>query len=39
MIDQANTVNLAPANTGPTCTNPPGEYDLVNIAAGTVIVS
>jgi hypothetical protein len=36
-IDQANTVNLADAGTGPTCLTPP-EYDLVNIAAGTVIV-
>jgi hypothetical protein len=37
-IDQANTVNLAAAGTGPTCLQSP-EYDLANIAAGTVIVS
>ncbi|MFL5383455.1 MAG: hypothetical protein ACJ8GN_13130 [Longimicrobiaceae bacterium] len=37
-IDQANTVNLAPAGTGPTCLSSP-EYDLVNISAGVVIVS
>jgi len=37
-IDQANTVNLAAAGTGPTCLDSP-EYDLVNISAGTVIVS
>jgi len=37
-IDQANTVNLAAAGDGPTCLSSP-EYDLVNIAAGTVIVS
>ncbi|HET7459720.1 MAG TPA: hypothetical protein VFJ82_00675 [Longimicrobium sp.] len=37
-IDQANTVNLADANTGPTCLSSP-EYDLVNISAGTIIVS
>lgn len=37
-IDQANTVNLAAATEGPTCLDSP-EYDLVNIAAGTVIVS
>ncbi|HEU4556676.1 MAG TPA: hypothetical protein VFS20_02460 [Longimicrobium sp.] len=39
VTDQANTVNLAGAGTGPTCVAPPGEYDLVNISAGTVIVS
>jgi hypothetical protein len=39
VTDQANTVNLAGAGTGPTCVAPPGEYDLVNIAAGVVIVS
>lgn len=37
-IDQANTVNLASAGTGPTCLDSP-EYDLANIAAGVVIVS
>lgn len=37
-IDQANTINLADAGTGPTCLLPP-EYDLVNIASGTVIVN
>ena len=37
-IDQANTVNLAAAGTGPTCLQSP-EYDLANIAAGVVIVS
>ena len=36
-IDQANTVNLAAAGTGPTCLTPP-EYDLQNIAAGVVLV-
>ncbi|HEX8905812.1 MAG TPA: hypothetical protein VF771_13260 [Longimicrobiaceae bacterium] len=36
--DQANTINLAAAGTGPTCLDTP-EYDLVNIAAGTVIVN
>ena len=36
-IDQANTVNLADTGTGPTCLAPP-EYDLVNIAAGVVLV-
>lgn len=38
VIDHANTVNLADANTGPTCLDAP-EYDLVNISAGTVTVS
>jgi len=37
-VDQANTVNLAAAGTGPTCLQSP-EYDLVNISAGTIIVS
>ncbi|HKP74183.1 MAG TPA: hypothetical protein VJT67_01515 [Longimicrobiaceae bacterium] len=37
-IDQANTVNLAAAGTGPTCLQSP-EYDLANISAGTIIVS
>jgi len=36
--DQANTVNLAAAGTGPTCLDSP-EYDLATIAAGTVIVN
>lgn len=36
--DQANTGILSPAGTGPTCLQSP-EYDLANIAAGTVIVS
>jgi len=38
VTDQANTVNLAAASTGPTCLDSP-EYDLANIAAGVVIVS
>jgi len=36
--DQASLVNLADAGTGPSCTTP-GEFDLVNIAAGTITVS
>ena len=36
--DQANTINLAAAGTGPTCLSSP-EYDLANIASGTVIVN
>jgi hypothetical protein len=36
-VDQANTINLAAAGTGPTCLAPP-EYDLQNIAAGVVLV-
>jgi hypothetical protein len=36
--DQANTINLASAGTGPTCQQSP-EYDLANISAGTVIVN
>ncbi|HEU0015613.1 MAG TPA: hypothetical protein VFQ45_18190 [Longimicrobium sp.] len=36
--DQATLINLAAAGTGPSCTTP-GEFDLVNIAAGTIIVS
>jgi hypothetical protein len=37
-IDQANTINLASAGDGPTCLSNP-EYDLQNIAAGTLIVN
>ena len=37
-IDQANTIHLASSGTGPTCLQSP-EYDLQNIAAGTVIVN
>jgi hypothetical protein len=36
--DQASIVSLADAGMGPSCTTP-GEFDLVNIAAGTIIVS
>lgn len=36
--DQANTINLAASGTGPTCLGSP-EYDLANIASGTVIVN
>lgn len=36
--DQASIVSLADAGTGPSCTTP-GEFDLVNIAAGTLTVS
>lgn len=36
--DLANTINLAAANTGPTCLDNP-EYDLATIASGTVIVN
>jgi hypothetical protein len=36
--DQASIVSLADAGTGPSCTTP-GEFDLVNIAAGTITVS
>jgi hypothetical protein len=38
VIDQANTINLAAAGDGPTCLQSP-EYDLANIAAGTVVVN
>jgi hypothetical protein len=37
-IDQASIVSLADAGMGPSCTTP-GEFDLVNIAAGTITVS
>jgi hypothetical protein len=36
--DQASIVSLADAGMGPSCTTP-GEFDLVNIAAGTITVS
>jgi hypothetical protein len=36
--DQASIVSLADAGLGPSCTTP-GEFDLVNIAAGTITVS
>jgi hypothetical protein len=36
--DQASIISLADAGTGPSCTTP-GEFDLVNIAAGTITVS
>jgi hypothetical protein len=36
--DQASIVSLADAGQGPNCTTP-GEFDLVNIAAGTITVS
>jgi hypothetical protein len=36
--DQASIVSLADAGTGPSCTTP-GEFDLVNVAAGTITVS
>ena len=38
VTDQAGTVILAEHPNGPTCTSPP-EYDLQNIAAGSVTVS
>lgn len=36
--DYASLVNLADANTGPSCTTP-GEFDLVAVSAGTITVS
>jgi hypothetical protein len=36
--DQASLINIADSGTGPSCTTP-GEFDLVNIAAGTITVS
>lgn len=36
--DQASIVSLADAGTGPSCTTP-AEFDLVNVAAGTITVS
>lgn len=36
--DQASLINIADAGTGPSCTTP-GEFDLVNISAGTITVS
>jgi len=36
--DQASIISLADAGQGPSCTTP-GEFDLVNIAAGTITVS
>ncbi|HEX2210317.1 MAG TPA: hypothetical protein VHG93_21750 [Longimicrobium sp.] len=36
--DQATLINIADAGTGPACTSP-GEFDLVNISAGTITVS
>ncbi|HEY0016329.1 MAG TPA: hypothetical protein VGC13_08425 [Longimicrobium sp.] len=36
--DQASIVSLADPGQGPSCTTP-GEFDLVNIAAGTIIIS
>ena len=36
--DQASIISLADAGTGPSCTTP-GEFDLVNISAGTITVS
>ena len=36
--DQASIVSLADAGMGPNCETP-GEFDLVNIAAGTIIIS
>ena len=36
--DKASIVSLADAGQGPSCTTP-GEFDLVNIAAGTITVS
>ena len=36
--DQASLINIADAGLGPSCTTP-GEFDLVNIAAGTITVS
>lgn len=36
--DQASLINIADTGTGPNCTTP-SEFDLVNIAAGTITVS
>ena len=36
--DQASLINIADSGTGPSCTTP-GEFDLVNISAGTITVS
>jgi hypothetical protein len=36
--DQATLINIADSGMGPSCTTP-GEFDLVNIAAGTITVS
>lgn len=36
--DQASLINIADSGTGPSCTTP-AEFDLVNIAAGTITVS
>lgn len=36
--DQASLINIGDAGTGPSCTTP-AEFDLVNIAAGTITVS
>ncbi|HEX6749727.1 MAG TPA: hypothetical protein VF092_20715 [Longimicrobium sp.] len=37
--DLANTIILAAATTGPTCTQGAPDYDLTNISSGTVIVN
>jgi hypothetical protein len=36
--DQSSLINIADANTGPSCTTP-GEFDLVNVSAGNLTVS
>lgn len=36
--DQSSLINIADAGTGPSCTTP-GEFDLVNVSAGSITVS
>lgn len=36
--DRSSLINIADANTGPSCTTP-GEFDLVNVSAGNLTVS
>lgn len=36
--DQSSLINIASAGTGPSCTTP-GEFDLVNVSAGNLVVS
>lgn len=36
--DQSSLINIADAGTGPACTSP-GEFDLVNVSAGNLVVS
>jgi hypothetical protein len=37
-FDQSSLINIADAGTGPSCTTP-GEFDLVNVSAGSITVS